>query len=372
MPKLICISCAKEFSGEERVWRCSCGGALELSLQPFFPLRKIRQRDLNMWRYREALPIAEDSHIITFQEGFTPLIPLKFLKQTVWIKQDHLLPTGSYKDRGASVLVSKIKELGIKSVVEDSSGNAGCAIAAYCARGHIECQIFVPQDTSPAKLTQIQAYGAKLRKIAGSREDTAEAVLQVAEKNYYASHSWNPFFLQGTKTIAFEICEQLGWKSPDTLILPVGNGTLFLGAFIGFNELYQAGIIKKIPRLIGVQALNCAPLYWAFQKKFMEIPQIIKQESLAEGIAIAKPIRGRQILQVVKETKGEILAVREGEIKRTLRDLLRQGFYIEPTAAATIAGVNKYLENNPAQEIIVSVFTGHGLKASEKIRKVLK
>ncbi len=225
-------------------------------------------------------------------------------------------PTGSYKDRGASVLVSKIKELGIKEVVEDSSGNAGCAIAAYCARAKIKCEIFVPQDTSPAKLAQIQAYGAKLRLIPGSRKDTAQATLKTAEKIYYASHSWNPFFFQGTKTLAFEICEQLDWQSPEVVILPVGNGTLLLGCFLGFKDLQQAGIIDKLPRLIGIQAANCAPLYLARREESTDIPFIMEKETLAEGIAIAAPVRGKQILQVIEETAGDIMVVAEEEIKK--------------------------------------------------------
>lgn len=324
-----------------------------------------------MWRYREAIPLEDDQNIVTLVEGFTPLIPLNFLGKKVWIKQEHLFPTGSYKDRGASVLISTIKELGINEVVEDSSGNAGCAIAAYCARGKIKCEIFVPQDTSPAKLAQIQAYGAKVHLIPGSREDTAQAILKAAEKIYYASHSWNPFFFQGTKTMAFEICEQLGWQAPDVVILPVGNGTLLLGCFLGFKDLHQAGIIDKIPRLIGIQAASCAPLFWAWRKNSADIPFITKKETLAEGIAIAAPVRGRQILLAIKETSGDIMIVEEEEIKKALIDVSCRGFYIEPTAAATIAGVHKYVPQSPPGETIVSVFTGHGLKATEKILKIL-
>ncbi|MGB9697984.1 MAG: threonine synthase [Thermodesulfobacteriota bacterium] len=371
MNNLICASCQKRFPSQERVWKCSCGGVLDIEFSASFPIEKIRQRNLSMWRYREAIPLEDDQNIITLAEGFTPLIPLNFAGQKVWIKQEHLLPTGSYKDRGASVLVSKIKELGINEVIEDSSGNAGCAIAAYCARAKIKCEIFVPQDTSPAKLAQIQAYGAKVRLIPGSREDTAQATLKAVEKIYYASHSWNPFFFQGTKTIALEICEQLGWQSPDVVILPVGNGTLLLGCFLGFQDLRQAGLIAKIPRLIGIQAASCAPLYLAWRENSPDLPSITKKETLAEGIAIAAPVRGKQILQAIKESSGEIMMVEEAEIKAALIDVSRRGFYIEPTAAATIAGVYKYIPHALPGETIVSLFSGHGLKATEKILKIL-
>ena len=178
MSNLICTKCNQKFPLEEKIWKCACGGLLDVDFHPHFPLDKIRQRKPTMWRYREAIPISEDQNIISFEEGFTPLIQVDFGRRSVWIKQDHLFPTGSYKDRGASVLISKVKELGIPKVVEDSSGNAGCAIAAYSAKGGITSEIFVPENTSPGKLAQIQAYGAKLNKIPGSREDTARAVLE--------------------------------------------------------------------------------------------------------------------------------------------------------------------------------------------------
>jgi len=372
MDSLICIKCNKRFPLEEKIWKCSCGGLLDIDFRPHFPIDKIRQRKPTMWRYREAIPLLEDKNTISFDEGFTPLIPVSFGTKTVWIKQDHLFPTGSHKDRGASVLISKIRELGITSVVEDSSGNAGCAVAAYCARAKIECEIFVPENTAAGKLAQIQFYGAQLIKIPGSREDTAQAALRAAEKIYYASHSWNPFFFQGEKTFAFEVCEQLGWQAPDSVVLPIGSGSLLLGAFIGFNELYHNGIIHKIPKIIGVQAACCAPIYKALRENLEEIPKIDKKDTVAEGIAIAEPIRGKQILEAVKKSKGGIFIVDDLEIKKSLRRVCEKGFYIEPTSAATTAGLSKYLETSSPDEIIVSVFTGHGLKTTEKMLKILK
>jgi threonine synthase len=345
---------------------------LDLEFQSTFPIEKIKARKPTLWRYREAIPVGKEESIISFDEGFTPLVPVDFEGRSVWVKQDHLFPTGSYKDRGASVLMSKVKELGISRTVEDSSGNAGCAIAAYGAKGGIQCEIYVPASTSPGKLAQIEAYGAVLKKIPGSREDTARAVWEAAQKNYYASHSWNPFFFHGTKTWAFEAWEQLGWKAPETILLPVGNGTLLLGAFIGFGELLEAGMIREIPRIIGVQSAHCAPLAKAFREGLREIPKIQPRETLAEGIAIAEPVRGKQILEAVKKSGGSFLQVQEEEVKRAIRLISRKGFYIEPTAAATAAGVLQYLKSSDPEETIVSVFTGHGLKATEKILKILE
>ncbi|WP_455391504.1 threonine synthase [[Eubacterium] cellulosolvens] len=373
MNYLKCTKCSNQYSLDKTLWRCECGGVLDIIFDASFPIKKITKREKNIWRYREALPINNNKNIVSFNEGFTPLVEINFYGTVIQIKQEQLFTTGSYKDRGAAVLISKVKELGIEKVVEDSSGNAGSAIAAYCARAGIGCDIFVPTDTSSAKLNQIEMYGANLNKISGSREETAKAVLIEAQQNnlYYASHSWNPFFFQGTKTVAYEICEQLEWSAPDTFIVPVGNGTLLLGAFIGFNELFDAGLIDNVPKLIGIQASNCAPLQKAFQNGLKKIPKIDKQETVAEGIAIAEPIRGNQILNAVKVSDGEFIAVDDSEILNSLKYICEKGFYIEPTAAATTAGINKYLEDGHSDELIISVLTGHGLKATDKMMKII-
>jgi threonine synthase len=300
-------------------------------------------------------------------EGFTPLEPMEWNGHQILLKIDYLFPTGSYKDRGATVLISKLKELGVMKVVEDSSGNAGCAIAAYCAKGGVKCEIYVPQATSLGKLVQIQAYGATLRRIKGSRKRTAEVTMEAASKIYYASHCWNPFFLHGTKTFAFEIWEQMGWKAPHGIVLPVGHGTLFLGTYIGFKELKEAGMVKRIPRLVAIQSASCAPLDQAFKKGWKETKPIeTKRETMAEGIAIAEPVRGRQILEAIRETDGEVLTVTEKEIGVAMREMGIKGHFIEPTSAATIAGLKKYLKHSK-KETIVSTLTGMGLKAAGKM-----
>ncbi|MBE3136959.1 MAG: threonine synthase [Thermoplasmata archaeon] len=317
-----------------------------------------------MWRYREALPIEHDKHIISFDEGFTPLVEEQFSGKKVLLKQDHLFPSGSYKDRGASVLVSKIKELGVKKVVEDSSGNAGAAIAAYCAKANITCDIYVPEKTSAGKLLQIEQYGAALHKIPGTREDTAKAVWLAAQSTYYASHYWNPFFFHGTKTCIFEIVEQLGWNAPDAIILPVGNGTLLLGTYIGLKELQREKIIDTLPKIIGVQAENCSPLAQAWKKHHQIKNPFTWKETIAEGIAIANPVRAKDILHAIKETNGDIITVKEKDIINALHTTIQKGYYIEPTSAVAIAGFQKYPLRKT--EVAVVPLTGHGLKTSRE------
>lgn len=351
---------------DEPVWKAPNDSPLNI----YFPIKidplRIKNRKYNLWRYREAIPLNDDRNIISFDEGFTPLLKFMLNGRTVFIKQDHLFQTGSYKDRGAAVLISKVKELGIRKVVQDSSGNAGASVAAYCAKAGIECEIFVPAQTSRSKLKQIEMYGARLFKINGSREDAASAAFERAEKFYYASHCRNPFFFQGTKTFAYEICEQLNWKSPDAVILPAGNGTLILGWYLGFKDLILSGITEKLPKIIAVQAERCAPLKAAFDLKSYKIPVIKKNDTIAEGIAIAEPVRGEQMMKIIYESDGKVLTVSEEEIVTEWKNMSRRGFYIEPTSAATIAGMSKYLESASEDELIVTTFTGSGLKSSLK------
>ncbi len=363
---LVCKKCGNRFQTGEPRWRCDCGSLLDLEFEPRFDIAKIQSRKPSMWRYREAIPIDDDAHIVSFSEGFTPMIELQMGEVPVLFKQDHLFPTGSFKDRGASVLVSKIKELGIRRVVEDSSGNAGSAVAGYCAKAGIDCDIYVPDSTSEGKCSQVTGYGARLTRVPGSREHTAAAALEAASSTYYASHTWNPWFFHGTKTFAFEVCEQLCWKSPGTLVTPVGNGTLLLGAFIGFNELMNAGIIGRIPKIIGVQTAACAPL-----AEGTDLRPLIATPTMAEGIAVAEPARGQEIVEAVRQSGGFFMTVEEEEIRRSLKDILSRGFYIEPTSAVVCAALSKLAAEPELEHPVMSLFTGHGLKAAGKITKLL-
>lgn len=356
MSNLYCLKCNKQFSINLPFWRCECGGLLDIKHEAHFPKEKIASRTKGMWRYREAIPIENDKNIITLEEGFTSLKSEVLYGKEVLVKNDTQFPTKSFKDRGATVLISKIKELGITSVVEDSSGNAGSAVACYCQKAGIDCDIFVPSTTSEAKLLKIESFGAHLHKIAGSREDTFEVAFQQAQKTYYASHSWNPFFFQGTKTCAFEIWEQLNWKTPDTIIVPVGNGTLLLGIYKGFQDLIQANEISKMPKIIAVQAANCAPLLYKDLSRFKKLPTI------AEGIAIAEPIRRNQILEAVKDTDGYFVSVTEDEINQGVIDAGNTGYIIEPTSGTVLAALKKVVYTFEPNEVVVIVLTGHGLK----------
>jgi threonine synthase len=367
--KLICTENNTQYNNNLPIWKSETGHLLDINFEARFFPDKMSSRPAGLWRYREAIPVFSEKPI-TMGEGFTPLLGINFKGKTVGIKQEQLFSTGSYKDRGATVLMSHAYNIGIREVVQDSSGNAGCAIAAYAALAGIKCTIYLQADTAPAKIAQMQSYGAAIEYINGSREDVAEATLVAAANTYYASHSWNPFFFQGTKTFAFEVCEQLGWKAPDSVVLPAGNGTLVIGCYLGFNDLLKAGIIDKMPKIIAVQAQHCAPLATAFDAGKTCYEAIATSPTLAEGIAIARPIRGNQIMQYVRESKGMFITVSEPEIKEAFLLCAQKGFYIEPTSAATIAGLLKYMEGYE-DENMVSLFSGHGLKSTDKILKML-
>ncbi|BCS87917.1 threonine synthase [Pseudodesulfovibrio sediminis] len=366
MPEFVCRECSLRFDAYAPRWLCDCGGLLDLDFKPSLDMGSIRNRPATMWRYWEALPVPSDA-ALTLGEGFTPMLPVEIGGHTMQVKQEYLSPTGSYKDRGAAVMMAVAAHMRVTEVVEDSSGNAGCAVAAYSAKAGIHCRIFVPADNSPGKLGQIELYGADLVPVPGSREDTANACMEAASDTYYASHVYNPFFFHGTKTFAYEVVEQLGWKRPDTVILPAGNGTLLLGAYLGFSELKSLGVIDRLPKLVAVQSAHCAPVCAGFVNGADRVEAVSTATTLAEGIAIAEPMRGGQMLEALRESGGHCLAVSEEEILAAFKAMGRKGYCIEPTSAAIVAGATLYAQSAATDEVIVTMFTGHGLKVGEKL-----
>ncbi len=330
-----------------------------------FDISRLQEGPPTMWRYIDALPFKKSSTTwqeITMGEGYTPLIKLDHTEPNTFVKVDYMMPTLSFKDRGAAVLIAKAKEIGVTKVIADSSGNAGTSIAAYAARAAIACDIFLREGTSPKKIAQVKAHGANVRSIKGTREDVAKAAqTAVNEENiFYASHVYNPFFYEGTKTYAYEIWEQMKC-APDALIIPVGNGTLLLGAYYGFKELLESGLIKKMPKLIAIQAENCAPLAKGFMSQGPFEP-VENKGTIAEGIAIAAPARAAQILEKIRATDGKIITTTEEEIIQARITLAGKGFYVEPTTAANYAGYLKY-KHSSSEKIIIPL-CGAGIKSN--------
>lgn len=367
---LHCPACDLHHALADLAWRCAgCGGVLDLAgFTPAFPApATLARRAPTLWRYAEALPIAEPA-AITLGEGMTPLVTAPG-RPDVRLKVDYLMPTGSFKDRGAVLLAALARNLAVARMVADSSGNAGTAVAAYAARAAIPCEVYVPAATSPGKVAQLRAYGAVVHQISGSREDTADAAAEAADRpgTLYASHVHNPFFFHGTKTYVFELWEQLGGRLPHTLVLPVGNGTLVLGAYLGSRELLAAGLIDRLPRVVAVQAAGCAPLARAFaQGRGVPVP-IVAEPTVAEGIAIARPARGAQILDAVRSTGGVITTVADEQVHQAHAALARAGLYVEPTGAACWAAITAGAVGEPAPGLevpfAVAPLCGSGLKS---------
>ena len=362
-----CPNCNDTYQISPLRYKCDCGSALNLVADSRILPNAQVPAAMSLWRYREALPIDADTDIVTLGEGMTPLVPIDVDTPEHFVKLDYLCPTGSYKDRGAAVLLTHLKALGVEEIVEDSSGNAGAAIAAYSARAGIHCTIYCPESTSQGKLKQISAYGAELKLVPGNRMATTEAVKLAAETTCYASHNWHPFFLEGTKTLAYEIVEQLGWRAPTHVICPVGFGSIYLGLFIGFRELQAQGIIVNMPRLLGVQPNVCCPIYNAYVNKTEAVSRMLQTDkTLAEGITAELPIRGHMILEAISATNGAFITVDDTDIKTGLTILAAKGIYVEPTSAVVVKAYQKFSQAGiiTSGDQVVSILTGIGLKAS--------
>ena len=363
----------KQYSIDQARWRADSGGYLNLT-----PGTGLRRTDIDtsrrsVWRYAKAIAV-DDTHAVTMGEGWTPLTCGEWNGAPMMYKLDFMMPTGSFKDRGMTVMVSYLKSCGLDHVLEDSSGNAGASLSAYAAAAGMRCRILVPETASYPKIAQIAACGADVVTIRGTRQDVADAAMRMSSEIFYASHNWQPFFAEGTKTLAYELWEQLGFTTPDNVVVPLGYGSNVAGCERGFGELLRNGEIAKMPRIFGVQAANCAPYYHAFQAGVEHLVPTTVTPTIAEGIASSKPTRVVEALRAVRESGGSIVAVTEEEIVTALGALARKGLYVEPTSAAAAAGLTQLLASGAIKrgESTVLVLTGTGLKASEKIGELLK
>lgn len=364
MNDLVCPNCGKSYQVIENVWECSCGSAVEVAEPKSIQPGRISRADFSIWRYAHALPLNDLRHIVTMGEGLTPLVPYDRADPSLWLKLEYTNPTGSYKDRGVSMVVSKLVEAGIQDVVEDSSGNAGASLAAYTSRAGIHCRIFVPASHSSAKMKQIEAYGADLVPVPGSRKDTSDAAMTAAQNTFYASHAHSPYFVAGCKTMAYEMWEQMGGKLPDAVFSPCGQGSILIGLYQGFRELVDSGFAFGMPKLIAVQADACAPVATAFQQgKESPIPVAQAGNTIAEGIKIGNPVRGKELLRILGETNGAAISVADDATAAAVQDLNHHGFFVEPTSAVTLAGYRAYIKENPVPGSAVLVLTGSGLKS---------
>jgi len=357
-----CIGCNQLYPDQGVPYRCpDCGGLYDYVTWPIFDSSKVDPLAPRMWRYAHTFGLPEGAHRITLGEGSTPLVWSRAFDLEVAFKLEYMNPTGSFKDRGSAVMMSFLRSRNIRTAAEDSSGNAGASFAAYASSVGLRAKVFVPDYASGPKRSQIGAYGAEVIPISGPRSNAAQAVLEAAKKGeVYASHAYLPFTLPGFATVAYELFQEMG-KVPGTIVVPVGQGGLLLGISRGFQSLQRAGLIEHFPRLIGVQARACAPLWAEFHFGKKGLDQVTEGESLAEGVRIRNPLRSHAILQMIKETGGVLVSVNEPDILPGRDALARLGFYVEPTSAI-VWNAMEQLVGELADPVVV-ILTGSGLKA---------
>jgi len=361
--KFVCSKCGKEASTDTRRPRCDCGGLWTLAFEPpKFSLDGIDRDEWSMFRYRDFMALEDQTwRDITMGEGMTPIIPLD---GQVLLKMDYYMPTLSFKDRGAAVLMAHCKAIGVDYVVQDSSGNAGNSVAAYAARAGIRCEIFVPEGTSPKKIAMTEAYGAKCTVVPGNRDHCADVCREKVEREgvYYANHVMNPFFYEGTKTYIYETFEQLH-RIPGHILIPVGNGTLFLGALHALEHLVSSGVIPGMPQIIAVQSEHCDPLLRAAEAGEAEPARVAPTPTMAEGIAIGQPLRGAEILSYVRKYGIRFVHAPEALILQARTKLAERGVYCEHTTAANYAAFLHYCQlYGPVRDCLITM-CGAGLKS---------
>ena len=366
--KYLCPDCGKKFSLAERIFRCSCGSFLEVTRSGFFSKKDLKNREFTIWRYREAFGLPGSVKPVSLGEGRTPIIQKRVEEIDLLFKLDFLQPSGSFKDRGASVLLSLVRHLGIKQAVEDSSGNAGAAVSAYAAAAGIQCTVYVPAYTPDGKLTQMRLYGSEVVKVPGKRQDANQAVIEASKHSYYASHLWHPLFVMGLQSAAFEIWEQLEGRIPERIILPIGGGGFCEGLYLGFVAMKKAGFIREYPQLIGVQAEKCPPIHRAFQRGLPDFLEMEVEGTVAEGIAVQRPPRARAVLKALRESGGFTIGVQEEEIFSAEKVLFSLGLFVEPTSASALAGWFKMPLKERRRTLIL--LTGNGLKETGKLSEL--
>lgn len=388
---LNCFTCGEKYNDSQKpMRRCKkCGGNLRIIYNYDKIARKINRKVLEsrkpgVWKYKELLPLKNASKIINLGEGGTKLHKCEKLAKILGVKELYAKdetrnPTGTFKDRPATVGISKALEFNIKAVVIASDGNAGPATAAYAAKAGLRCYVFMPVITPRERIIQVEMFGGKVISVEGTISECIDLLTKTQEQyGWYqltTAIPCNPYQAEGPKTIAYEICEDLKWETPDWVVIPVGGGGLLTANWKGFREFFRLGFIKKLPKIAAVQAEGCAPLVKAYneRKKGEEIENWGIPESLAISIGVPFPLDGASALEAVKESKGYAVAVSDKEILK-MEKLLgeTEGVFAEPAGIASLAGVKKLIKEGviKKEEKIVFEVTGSGLKDFQSAKKM--
>jgi len=374
-----CINCGSEYGIDEIVYFCKkCGDILEIKyghgeLAEALKDNKWQNTPLSVWRYRHFMPISDAAKIVSLNEGGTGFHLCENLAEHLGLRQLHVKnegenPTGSFKDRGMTVGVTKAVELGVQSVICASTGNTSASLAAYAAKAGLKRAVLIPSGKiAYGKLSQAMIYGAKVIQVRGNFDQALDVVLKISEKHrsVYLLNSINPFRIEGQKSLGYEICDQLNQEAPDRIIVPVGNAGNISAIWKGFTEFHELGIIKALPKMTGIQAAGSAPIAKAIKDGRDTIVPVAKPETVATAIRIGAPVSWKKALKAIRESGGTAETVTDAEILSAQKMLARvEGLFVEPASASSIAGLIKLVENGviDKDERIVCVTTGHGLK----------
>ncbi len=379
---LQCIGCRRSYPPEEIIYTCKeCGDLLDIK----FDYKEIRKRldvsdwgrrKLGVWSYRALLPVLDDSKITTLSEGGTRLHPCRELApklglKDLYVKYEGENPTGSFKDRGLTIGVTKALEYGMDTVACASTGNTSASLAAYAAKARLRCLVIIPSGkVAMGKLAQAMIYGARIFQIHGNFDKAMEMIIEISEKhrNLYLLNSLNPYRLEGQKTLAYEVYEQLGNRPPDKVILPMGNAGNISAIWKGFNELKEMGFSDSVPKMVGIQAKGAAPIAMAIKNNEDRISPFKHPETIATAIRIGNPVNWKKAINAIRSSDGSAEVVSDEEISEAQALLARsEGLFVEPASASSIAGLKKLFEGGyiDKDETVVCVATGHGLKDPE-------
>jgi threonine synthase len=374
-----CINCGSEYGIDEILYFCrKCGDLLEIKYEPDELAGAVsksgwRNAPLSVWRYRDFMPINDFSKIVSLNEGGTGLHLCQRLAKHLGIRQLYVKnegenPTGSFKDRGMTVGVTKAVELGVKSVICASTGNTSASLAAYAAKAGLQCAVLIPSGKiAYGKLSQAMIYGAKVIQVRGNFDQSLDIVLKLSEKHrsIYLLNSINPFRIEGQKSLGYEICDQLNQEAPDRIVVPVGNAGNISAIWKGFTEFHELGVVKSLPKMTGIQAAGSAPIAQAIKNGSDTIVPVAAPETVATAIRIGAPVSWKKAMNAIRESHGTAETVTDVEILDAQKTLARvEGLFVEPASASSIAGLKKLIENGDIDnnERVVCVTTGHGLK----------
>ena len=374
-----CINCGSKYAVNEVIYFCKkCGDLLEIK----YDFEKLSERleksdwrrvPLSVWRYKDFMPIDDFSKIVSLNEGGTGLHSCHKLGKQLGllqlsVKNEGENPTGSFKDRGMTIGVSKAAELGAKNVICASTGNTSASLAAYAAKAGMRCTVLIPSGKiAYGKLSQAMIYGAKVLQVRGNFDQSLDMVLKLSEKHrdVYLLNSINPFRVEGQKSLGFEICDQLDNEPPDRIIVPVGNAGNISAIWKGFTEFHRLGFVNKLPKMTGIQAAGSAPIARAIQMNSEKIIPVEKPETVATAIKIGAPVSWKKAMNAIRKSGGTAETVTDEEILEAQKLLARvEGIFVEPASASSIAGLIKLVNNGviDKDERVVCVTTGHGLK----------